>query len=210
MRGIRQVSFFVVLVSVSIATVSASAQTTLPINEDQLLYEFIGEYANSPMVTGPNNLQFGYLSSITGLNSVFRGSPHNESTAQITFVIHATSYQVVTHGPFRINDRTGTATIYLNNGSSDFSNPASFSQGTPIQVSNYRQTVIAHIPSNTFVSTNTHTITSVETFTLNGQTYRLGQVGKTFRSNYSGQTNAPNGVPTNNGWIAATAFGTKN
>jgi len=190
--------------------VSASAQTTLPVSEDQLLYEFIGEYANSPMVSGPINLQFGYLSSITGLNSVFSGSPRNESTALFTFVIKATSYQVVSHGSFRIVDRTGTATIYLNNGPSDFSNPASFSQGTPIQVSNYRQTVIASIPSNTFVSTNTHTITSVETFTLNGQTYRLGQIGKTFRSTYSGQTNVVNGTPTNNGWIAASAFGTKN
>ena len=210
MQGIRRISFWVVLISVSIATVSASAQTTLPIKEDQLLYEFIGEYANSPMVSGPNNLQFGYVSSITGLNSVFSGTPKDETTALFTFVIQATSYQVVTHGPFRIVDRTGTATIYLNNGPSDFSNPASFSQGTPIQVSNYRQTVIASIPSNTFVSTNTHTITHVETFTLNGQTYRLGQIGKTFRSTYSGQTNAPNGVPTNNGWIAATAYGTKN
>ena len=125
-------------------------------------------------------------------------------------MIKATTYQAVIHGPFRIVDRTGTATIYLNNGPSDFSNPASFSQGTPIQVANYRQTAITHLPTNTFVSTNTHTITSVETFTLNGQTYRLGQVGKTFRSNYSGEINAPNGIPTNNGWIAATAFGTKN
>jgi hypothetical protein len=198
------------MVSMSIATMSASAQTTLPINEDQLLYEFIGEYANSPMVTGPNNLQFGYVSSITGLNSVFSGTPKDETTAQFTFVIHATTYQAVIHGPFRIVDRTGTATIYLNNGPSDFTNPASFSQGTPIQVSSYRQTAITYLPSNTFVSTNTHTITSVETFTLNGQTYRLGQIGKTFRSTYSGQINAPNGVPTNNGWIAATAFGTKN
>ena len=207
---IRQISFWVVLISVSFATVSAAAQTTLPINEDQLLYEFIGEYANSPMVTGPNNLQFGYLSSITGLNSIFSGTPKNENTALFTFVVHATTYQAVIHGPFRIVDRTGTATIYLNNGPSDFSNPASFSQGTPIQVSNYRQTAITYLPSNTFVSTNTHTITHLETFTLNGQTYRLGQVGKSFRSTYSGQINAPNGVPTNNGWIAATAFGTKN
>jgi len=42
MREIRQISFWVVLVWVSIATASTSAQTTLPISEDQLLYEFIG------------------------------------------------------------------------------------------------------------------------------------------------------------------------
>ena len=155
MRGMLQVIWCVVLVSVSIATVSASAQTTLPISEDQLLYEFIGEYVNSPTISGPNNLQFGYLSSITGLNSVFSGSPKNEATALFTFVIQAPSYQVVTHGPFRRVDRTGTATIYLNNGPSDFTDPASFNQGRPIQVSNYRQTVIVHIPSNTFASTAT-------------------------------------------------------
>jgi hypothetical protein len=38
---------------------SASAQdvTTLPITDDQQLYEFIAEFINN----GPANLQFGYL-----------------------------------------------------------------------------------------------------------------------------------------------------
>jgi hypothetical protein len=189
----------------------ASAQTTLPISEEGALYEFIGEYINSPTVSGPNNLQFGYLSSITGLEDVFSSTTtKNETTALFTFVIQATNFQVVSHGPFRIVDRSGTMTIYLNNGPSDFTNPATFGQGTPIQVSSYRQTVILNTLTNTFVSINTHTITNVETFTLNGADYQLGQNNKKFRTNYSGQINAPGGIPTNNGWIASTAIGTKN
>jgi hypothetical protein len=210
MRITRLVSFWTMTALVLIMAVSASAQTTLPIKEDKVIYEFIGEYINSPTVSGPNNLQFGYLSSIAGLDDVFSGAPKNETTALFTFVVNAVTYQVVSHGPFRIVDRTGTTTIYLNNGPSDFANPASFSQGTPIQVSSYRQTVITNTLTNTFVSVNTHTITSVETFTLDGVDYRLGQMGKTYHTDYSGQINAPGGIATNSGWIASIATGSKN
>jgi hypothetical protein len=115
---------------------------------------------------------------------------------------------VVNNGPFRIVDRTGTTTIYLNNGPSDFTNPATFSQGMPIQVSNYRQQVILNTLTNTFVTVHTNTVTDVETFTLNGVAYRLGQLGKSFRTNYSGQSNPPGAVPS--GWFAGTSTGSKN
>lgn len=202
MRAIWRMSFW--LVPVLAAAGSASAQTTLPITEEQVLYEVIGEFNNS----GPASQQYGYLSSITGLDSVFSSTPKNETTALFTFVTNATTFQVVNHGPFRIVDRTGTTTIYLNNGPSDFSNPASFSQGTPIQVSSYSQQVILNTLTNTFVTVHTNTITSVDTFTLNGTAYRLGQLGKSFRTNYSGQVNTPGGVPS--GWFAGTSTGSKN
>jgi hypothetical protein len=153
--------------------------------------------------------QFGYFADITGLNNVF-GSPttKNETTALFTFVTNATTFQVVNNGPFRIVDRTGTTTVYLNSGPSDFSNSATFSQGTPIQVSTYRQQVILNTLTNTLVTVHTNTITNVETFTLNGIDYRLGQLGKSFRTNYSGQSNTPGGVPS--GWFAGTSIGSKN
>jgi hypothetical protein len=204
MRATRQITFWLAAILVSVAATTASAQITLPISEEQVVYELIGEFNNS----GLANQQYGYLSSVTGLSSIFSGTPKDESTALFTFVTNATTFQVVNHGPFRIVDRTGTTTIYLNNGPSDFTNPASFSQGTPIQVSSFRQQVIINTLTNTFVTVHTNTIKSVATFTLNGDTYRLGQVGKAFRTNYSGQVNTPGAVPS--GWFAGTSIGSKN
>jgi hypothetical protein len=205
MRGTRRISLCLAVVLVLIAAGVASAQITIPITEEQVLYEMIGEFNNN----GSASQQYGYLSSVTGLDNVFSSATtKNETTALFTFVTNATTFQVVNHGPFRIVDRTGTTTIYLNNGFSDFGNPASFSQGTPIQASNYRQQVIVNTLTNTFVTVHTNTITDVETFTLNGIAYRLGQLGKSFRTNYSGQANTPGAVPS--GWFAGTSTGSKN
>jgi len=208
MRAKRQIGFWLAGILILTMAASASAQTvtTLPITDDQQLYEFIAEFINN----GPANYQFGYLANITGLSSVFSSTTtKNETTALFTIVVSASTFQVVNHGAFRITDRTGTATIYLNNGPSDFTNPSSFSQGTPIQVSSYRQTAVTNTLNNTFVSTNTHIITSVETFTLNGVNYRLGQLGKSFRSTYSGVVGL-NQPPLVTGWFAGTAIGIKN
>jgi len=205
MRATRQVSFWLEAVLVLITSAAASAQITIPITEQQVVYELIGEFNNS----GLASQQYGYLSSVTGLDNAFSSTTtKNETTALFTFVTNATTFQVVNHGPFRIVDRTGTTTIYLNSGPSDFSDPSSFSQGTPIQVSSYRQQVIINTLTNTFVTVHTNNITSVETFTLNGAAYRLGQVGKSFRTNYSGQSNTPGATPT--GWFAGTSTGSKN
>jgi len=205
MRATRQVSFWLTAVLVFTAAATASAQITIPITEEQVLYEVIGEFNNS----GPASQQYGYLSSVTGFDNAFSSTTtKNENTALFTFVTNATTIQVVNHGPFRIVDRTGTTTIYLNNGPSDFTNPATFSQGMPIQVSNYRQQVILNTLTNTFLTVHTNTVTDVETFTLNGVAYRLGQLGKSFRTNYSGQANTPGAVPS--GWFAGTSTGSKN
>jgi len=203
MRG--RVSHCLAAVLVLISAGAASAQTTIPITEQQVLYEMIGEFNNS----GSASEQFGYFADITGLDNVFSStSARNETTALFTFVTNATTFQVVNNGPFRIVDRTGTTTIYLNNGPSDFTNPATFSQGTPVQVSSYRQQVIINTLTNSFVTVHTNTVTDVETFTLNGVAYRLGQLGKSFRTNYSGQANGPGAVPS--GWFAGTSIGSKN
>jgi hypothetical protein len=205
MRGTRQVSLCLAAVLVLITAGMTLAQITIPIPEEQVVYEVIGEFNNS----GLASQQFGYFADITGLGNVFSSNTtKNETTALFTFVTNATTFQIVNNGPFRIVDRTGTTTIYLNNGPSDFTNPASFSQGTPIQVSNYRQQVIINTLTNTFVTVHTNTVTDVETFTLNGVTYRLGQLGKSFRTNYSGQVNTPGAIPS--GWFAGTSTGSKN
>jgi hypothetical protein len=204
MRAIQRVSFWVAAAVVSTAAATSSAQIALPIADQQVLYEMIGEFNNS----GTASQQYGYLSSVTGLADAFSSaSTKNETTALFTFVTNATTYQVVNHGPFRIVDRTGTTTIYLNTGPSDFTNPATFSQGLPIQVSNYHQQVILNTGTNAFLTVHTNTITHVETFTLDGLAYRLGQVGKSFRTNYSGQSNTTGTAPS--GWFAGTSIGSK-
>jgi len=204
MRATRGFTFLLVGVLV-LTAIGASAQITIPITEQQVTYELIGGFNNS----GLTSQQYGYLSSVTGLGSVFSSTTtKNETTALFTLVTNATTTQVVNHGPFRIIDRTGTTTIYLNNGPSDFTNPATFSQGTPIQVSSFTQQVVLNTTTNTFVTVHTNTITSVDTFTLNGTAYRLGQLGKSFRTNYSGFVNTPGLTPT--GWFAGTSIGSKN
>jgi hypothetical protein len=205
MRATKQLGFGLVAVLVLMTAMSASAQITLPTSEQQVIYELIGEFNNA----GLASQQYGYLSSVTGLDDVFSSTTaKNETTALFTFVTNATTFQVVNHGTFRIIDRTGTTTIYFNNGPSDFTNPASFSQGTPIQVSSFRQQVILNTLTNTFLTVHTNTISSVETFTLNGVPYRLGQLGKSFRTNFSGQLNTPGATPS--GWFAGTSTGSKN
>jgi hypothetical protein len=204
MRRTRRFSLCLAAGLVLLTAGVASAQITIPIAEEQVVYEMIGEFNNS----GPASQQYGYLSSVTGLDNIFSGTPKDETTALFTFVTNATTFRVVNHGPFRIVDRAGTTTIYLNNGPSDFTNPATFSQGMPVQVSNYRQQVILNTLTNTFVTVHTNTVTDVETFTLSGVVYRLGQLGKSFRTNYSGQVNTPGAVPS--GWFAGTSTGSKN
>ena len=205
MQATSQLRLWSVAVLVFITSAAASAQITLPVTEQQVIYEMIGEFNNS----GPASQQFGYFVDISGLDNVFSStSTKNETTALFTFVTNATNVQVVNNGPFRIVDRTGTTTIYLNNGPSDFTNSSTFSQGMPIQVSSYRQQVIINTLTNTFITVHTNTITSVETFYLNGVAYRLGQLGKSFRTNFSGQINTPGAVPS--GWFAGTSTGSKN
>src|ERR1700757_2351082 len=153
------------------------------IAEDQNALEFGGQFNNTPTTSQ----QFGYVSSITGLSPIFSSTtPQNETTALFTFVTNATTDRVISNGSLRIINRTGTTTIYLNNAPSDFSNPTSFSQGTPIQVSTYRQQVILNATTNSFVTVHMNTITETEPFTLNGQLYQLGREGRSFRTTYSG------------------------
>lgn len=179
--------------------------TILPIGEDQVVYQMIGEFVNS----GSSNLQYGYLTNVAGLDSAFSSTtPTDETTALFTFVTTATTVQVVAHGPFRVINRVGTTTIYLNNGPSNFSDPASFSQGMPIQVSDFIQQAISNTTTNSFVTSHTNTVRKVWTFELNGESYRLGQVARSFRTNYSGQSNSPGLNPT--GWYAGTSTGTRN
>jgi len=173
----------------------------LPIEGDQVIYEFVGQFNNTPTTSQ----QFGYLSKVKGLDSIFSATPENEISAELTFVTNATTDRVIANGPFRIVNRTGTTTIYLNSSPADFTNPATFSQGIAIQTSSYQQQVVLNTLTNSFVTVHTNVITATTPFSLNGNTYRLGWRGASFRTTYSGQSNTPGAVPS--GWFGGSAVG---
>jgi hypothetical protein len=187
------------LLSCSLVAAERIKLIRFPLGEDDL--EFVGQFNNTPTTSQ----QFGYLSSIRGLSTIFTGTPESENTASFTFVTNATTDRTILNGPFKIVNRTGTTTIYLNNGPSDFANPASFSQGTPIQVSSYQQQVILNTLTNAFVTVHINTISKTESFTLNGDAYLFGFRGQSFRTTYSGQSNAAGAMPS--GWFAGYAVG---
>ena len=188
----------------ALVCLNAAAQTVteVQLSQDQVVYEFVGQFNNN----GTASQQFGYLSKINGLDGIFSGEPENETTALFTFVTNANTDRVIVNGPFKILNRTGTTTIYLNTPPSDFSNPATFSQGTPIQVSDYRQQVIVNTVTNSFQTEHTNTVTSAKAFSLNGNMYRLGRLGGLFRTSYSGQVNL---TAPPSGWFGGNAVGIK-
>ena len=197
LRNLQLAAWIMILTAGSLA-----AQTkVIPMLEDQNVLEFVGQFNNTPTTSQ----QFGYVSRIEGLNDTFNGTFQSEATALFTFVTNATTDRVIANGPLRIVNRTGTTTIYLNTPPSDFSSPGSFSQGTPIQVSNYRQQAVLNTLTNAFVTTHINTITEAHVFWLNGTSYRLGRVSEAFRTSYSGQGNTPGAVPS--GWFGGNAVG---
>jgi hypothetical protein len=197
-------SLLATVIFAALTCLSAAAQkvTKVPLIEDQVVYEFVGQFNNN----GSASQQFGYISRVNGLDGIFNAEPENETTAMLTFVTNANTDRVITNGPFKILNRTGTTTIYLNTPPSDFTNPATFSQGTAIQVSDYSQQVIVNTVTNSFQTVHTNTITTTSAFSLNGNMYRLGRVGFSFRTSYSGQVN-PTAPPS--GWFGGNAVGMK-
>ena len=202
MKKLFGLSILAVLALLTSGFARSQDATVIRIPAGQNALEFVGQFNNTPTTSQ----QFGYLSNIEGLNSIFSSSSvQNETTALFTFVTNATTDRVISDGPLKIISRTGTTTIYLNNAPSSFNTPASFSQGTAIQVSTYRQQVVLNTTTNAFSTVHINEISQTEPFTLNGALYQLGRKGKSFRTAYSGQSNAPGLVPS--GWFAGYAVG---
>ena len=193
-----------ILAAISILSCgSLLAQTKIiPMQVNHNVLEFVGQFNN----TATTSQQYGYISTILGVDGIFADGPQNETTALFTFVTNANTDRVIVNGPFKIVNRSGTTTIYLNTPPSDFTNPASFSQGTPIQVSEYTQQVVLNSSTNTFTTLHTNTITQVITFSLNGSNYRLGRVGQGFRTTYSGVVDSST---NHTGWFGGNAIGVR-
>ncbi len=168
----------------------ARAKQPVILGDGAVAFEIVGEVNNSAAGIVPATSEiFGYLSKVDGIDQVFSDPTpvsQNESTALFTFDTDATTIRVTPHGPFRIIDRDGTTTMYLNNGPSNFADPATFRQGTPIQVSTFHQQVIVDTVESTFTVVNTNSITSAQPFTIGSTQYQLEKKGESVRTVFQG------------------------
>lgn len=153
--------------------------TMLSASESVLGYELVGQVLN---VSASQSLQYGYLNSVPGLETVATGSSVSETTALLSFYNDTTTQQVINNGPIRIIDRTGTSTIYFNaSGGGDFNNPDSFRSGKPIQECRLRHQVVIDTSTGYFTATFEMTVKSTHLFQINGKAYRLDVPRKTYR-----------------------------
>ena len=153
-------------------------------------FELVGQATVRPPSTAGH--LFGYLTYINGISEeepIFISDPQNETTALFTFYNIFPQQRVINNGPFRIVNRTGTSTIYLDttpNG--NFSDPDTFREGTPIQTSELTQQVVFNPSTGEFTATLVSTITSVSQFRLGDRTYTFGKVGERYRMTHFGHS----------------------
>jgi hypothetical protein len=160
MRTLRILAAYVL--TVSIAGWMLADRPTLAEDRDvtvinmlpgQVMFEFVGQVINVPNTTTSD--QFGYLSFIRGVSPIFNGTPQNEATAKFTFFRATTTERVISNGPLRIVNRTGTLTFYVDPASTpDFSNPSTFQSGSPILVARMRQQVVSDTANGVFTVVN--------------------------------------------------------
>jgi hypothetical protein len=140
------------------------------------------ELIGQALVLSPQSaIQYGYLSRITGLDTIFSGTPQNESTAIFTFYNDTATTRVINNGPLRIVNREGTATFYLNpSAGADFTNPESFRAGTPVMTASLTHQVLLDTTVNKFITQFSLTVTSVTDFRVDHHDVRLAKVGQKY------------------------------
>ena len=185
--------------------------------DNDVAFELIGQVKNSPPAAPglpATSVQYGYLSFIQGLRTdqIFAaGGPENETTARFTFYNDSTNLRVTPHGKWLIVVREGTTTIYLDtspDGDLTTPLPDTFRDGIPVQTSTWRHQVIFEpAPSAHFFVTFINTVTSSESFALDGETVRLANEGDKFRINLVGGPD-PAGLVTGKFAGTAATFGT--
>ena len=151
----------------------------------QLGYQFVGQVLN---VSAAQSLQYGYLSSVPGLDTISTSLPVSEASALLTFYNDTATKQIINNGPIRVIERTGTAAIYLNaSGGGNFNSPDSFRSGTPIQTCTLRHQVILDTSTGYFTAKFEMVVTTVRVFQINGSNHRLGHDGEVYGWNVAGK-----------------------
>jgi hypothetical protein len=159
----------------------------IEISDGQLLFEFVGQVTNP---TGTTSHQYGYFTFVSGLDDLFSGSPADEGTARLTFFREGTNVRVSSNGPLRVIMREGTTTVYANMSAASFADPDSFKAGIPVLTSTFKQQVVVDTTSGVFTVVNEETITHTGSFSVNGQSYVIGEKGDVYRTRKQGRNNA--------------------
>jgi hypothetical protein len=192
-RTIKRAVIAVIVIATagSVARGSSERDGTLW-REDDEIFEITGQ---ARVLSPTSAIQYGYLSSISGLDGIFSTdvpSAQNETNAFFTFSNTATTLRATTQGGLVVVTREGTMTVYLDSApNGNFADPTTFADGTPVQVSTWRHQVILDSATNRFTVQFTNTITSVTPFDWRGESIRLGRVGKRFRIIGSGLLRSP-------------------
>lgn len=169
-----------------------------------LSLELVGQFRNSPPgVTPPTHAHYGYLSYIRGLTT-FTGAAPDETIALFTFFADAATPRVIPNGPLRIVTRVGRLTIYRDPSTNgDFARPASFADGTPVLVAQFRQEVVLNTVTGSFSTFHQNTIVSTRPFPAGRRNAQLGRIGETFRTFFDGLGTMP-GPPS--GYVGGYAI----
>ena len=174
--------------------------------DNKIVFELLGQVINFP-TPAPlgSSIQYGYLTRVRGMTSVFAASPQNETTALLTFFNEVTTTQTNTNGPLLIpTRRNGTTTIYLNSATANFADPDSFRSGIPVLTSTLHQQAVVDTATGAFTAVFENTITWTATFTIDGREFRLGRKGQAFRTTLTGHLNP---APPPFGYFAGYAVG---
>ena len=159
----------------------------LKLAKGDIALEIVGQVQNVPM--GLSN-QYGYVSAISGIDSVFSSSTHNEGTALFTFYTEAHTDSVINNGKLRIVDRTGTTTIYFDEApNGNFNDPNTFRDGRPILTMTLKQQVILDVVEGTFTTVNVNAVNEASSFLIGGDKFQLGGEHDQFRTLINGRTN---------------------
>jgi hypothetical protein len=193
---------FVLLVAATLALAGSTAAVAFrnhgalaraPVRQIRpLSFEFVGQFLSSaPGVTPPTHVHYGYLSYIRGL-SVFAGSTQNETTALFTFSADAATPRVIANGPLRIVTRVGRLTIYRDpSPDGDFARPATFRDGTPVLVAEFRQQVVTDTVTGSLTTFHQNRIVRTRPFPAGRRSVQLGRVGGTFKTYFNGHVTMP-------------------
>jgi hypothetical protein len=203
----------VVAVPAPRASAWAERPATVDLRPGHLAFEVVGEvnnFAATPDAPLGSSQQFGYVSNVQGVDSVFTDSNpahQNETTALLTFFTQVTTTRVTAHGPFSIVIREGTTTFYRNSVPASFATPDSFQSGDPVLTSTIRQQVIVDTVEKTFTVVNVNTVTDSDAFDLGGVKIRIGAPGDDIRTSLVGVLRVRDGVPPPTGYFAGSAVG---
>lgn len=135
--------------------------------------------------------QYGYFASLKGFDEdeLFRGSPHDETTARFTFFTVAFTHTALVEAPIIYLWRTGHTTIYENRAPASFDDRETFRSGRPIVRSTLtNQQAIIEPEEGFFRAINRNKITHSRPVRVGRRQLQWGSVGEAYATYIRGLT----------------------